>query len=215
MIIYFVRHGVTEGNETNQFQLPTIELSGKGVAQAKFMARRFDSIPVDAIFSSPMTRAAQTAKFIAERTGHTVIENELFGEILRPSVVRGKSKNDPAIQEVVKSIKINFTNPDTRHSDEENYFDAKARAEKILAFLATRTEENILVVTHGEILRMILSVVAFGSDVTPEIYDRFKRTFIPFNTGISKIQYDLSFGLNPTGWYVLAWNDHAHLGEVE
>ena len=214
MIIYFIRHGVTEGNDANQFQLPTIELSEKGVAQAKFMARRFDSIPVDVIFSSHMTRASQTAKFIAERTGHAVIENELFGEIKRPSAVRGKSKDDPTIQEVVKSIKLNFTDPNTKHSDEENYFDAKARAEKILAFLAARTEANILVVTHGEILRMILSVVAFGSDVTPEIYNRFKQTFIPFNTGISKIQYDLSFGLNPAGWYVLAWNDHAHLGEV-
>ena len=179
------------------------------------MARRFDSIPVDVIFSSPMTRAAQTAKSIAERTGHTVIENELFEEIKRPSDVRGKSKEDPEVRAIMKEVKNHFTDPAWRHSDEENYFLLKERAEKALAFLAARTEENILVVTHGEILKMLLSVVAFGSNVTPGIYDRFKRTFVPFNTGISKIQYDLSFGLNPDGWYVLAWNDHAHLGEVE
>ena len=29
-----------------------------------------------------------------------------------------------------------------------------------------------------------------------------------FNTGISKIEH------NELGWYILAWNDHAHLGEV-
>ncbi len=211
MIIYFVRHGSTEGNAANQFQLPTIELSEKGKQEAEFMAKRFEKIPVDILFASPMKRALQTAQAIGRRTGHPVIENALFEEIKRPSDVRGKSKEDPDVKKIMQDVKKHFTDPNWHHSDEENYFEVKERATKVLEFLSSRTEEKILVVTHGEILRMILGLVVFGETLTPEMFDHVKRAFIPFNTGITKIQYDPTIGYSESGWYVQAWNDHAHL----
>lgn len=214
MIIYFVRHGSTDGNEANEFQLPTIELSKKGKQEAEFMAKRFEEIPIDVLFSSTMTRAGQTANAIAERTKHTIIESSLFEEIKRPSDVRGRSKEDPEVKAIMKEVKKNFTNLNWHHSDEENYFEARDRAQKVLNFLSERMEEKILVVTHGEILRMILSIVVFGNTITPEIFDHMKRAFIPFNTGISKIQYDPTIGYSESGWYVQAWNDHAHIEDI-
>ena len=215
MNIYFVRHGSTDGNESDQFQLPTIELSEKGKKQAEFMAKRFENIPIDVIFASPMTRSLQTAHVIAKRTGHTVIEDPIFEEIKRPSAVRGRSKSEPEVKEIMKIVKDTFTDPHHRHSDEEDYFQIKERAEKIMNILSKRGEQNILVVTHGEILKMILALVIFGGKLTSEIFDEVKRTFVPHNTGITLIQYDHSFGLHESGWYVLGWNDHAHLGEVK
>jgi broad specificity phosphatase PhoE len=44
---YFVRHGSTDGNETGAYQLHTIPLSEKGLAQVVFVAERFKNIPVD------------------------------------------------------------------------------------------------------------------------------------------------------------------------
>lgn len=208
MIIYFVRHGTTAGNDANQFQLPTIELSEKGRREAEFMAKRFESIPIDVVLSSTMTRAAQTAHIIAERTGHEIIENPIFEEIKRPSSVRGRSKDDEDVKSIMKEVKANFENPDWRHSDEENYYLLKERAVEALALLTARPEERILVVTHGEILKMMLSVIVFGDSLKPEIYDCVRTKFGTFNTGISKVDY------NDLGWYLLAWNDHAHLGEV-
>ncbi len=215
MNIYFVRHGITAGNDANQFQLPTIELSEKGIEQARFLGRRFETIPVDVVFSSPMTRAMQTARIIAEHTKHEVTPNDLFQEILRPSAVRGRSKDEPEVQAIMKEMKQMFTVSNGHHSDEENFFEARTRAAQALAFLSHRDEKEILVVTHGEILRMMLSVVTFGEEVTFEVYDAMKRTFIPFNTGVTKVQYDMSFGYKKSGWYVLVWNDHAHLGEIK
>jgi hypothetical protein len=61
---------------------------------------------------------------------------------------------------------------------------------------------------------MVLTLIIFGSKITPEIFDDVKRTFIPHNTGITVAQYDLSFGYHESGWYILAWNDHSHLGDV-
>lgn len=208
MIIYFVRHGTTEGNEANQFQLPTADLSKKGIEEARFMARRFESIPIDVMFSSSMTRAAQTAHIISEHIKHPVIENALFEETKRPSVICGKSKDDPKAKEVMEQVKAHFTDPLWRHSDEENYFLLKERANKALEFVLASGKECVLVVTHGEILRMMLAIVIFGKELTPVIFNRIKSVFATFNTGISKIEH------NELGWYILAWNDHAHLGEV-
>lgn len=213
MNIYFVRHGSTDGNESDQFQIPTIELSEKGQRQAKFMAKRFENIPIDVIFASPMTRASQTARVIAEHTGHTVIEDTVFEEIKRPSVVRGRSKSEPCVKMIMKVVKDTFTDPNNRHSDEEDYFQIKDRGKNIMELLSKREEKNILVVTHGEILKMVLALVIFGDKLTPGIFDEIKRTFVPHNTGITLIQYDHSFGLHESGWYVLGWNDHAHLDE--
>lgn len=208
MIIYFVRHGTTEGNDSNQFQLPTIELSEKGVKEAGFMAERFDSIPIDIILSSSMKRACQTAQIIGEHIGDSVVESDLFEEIKRPSDVRGKSKDDPEVKAIMKEVKKHFTDPAWHHSDEENYFLLKERAEKALQFLLDRKESRVLVVTHGEILKMMLSIIIFGNDLTPEAYEHVKSVFATFNTAITKIEH------NELGWYILAWNDHAHLGEV-
>ena len=213
MNIYFVRHGITEGNESNQHQLPTIELSEQGVNQAQFVAKRFKTIPVDVVFASPMTRAAQTARIIADSIGLKVTVSPLFEEINRPSAVRGRNKDEPEVKSIMRIVKETFADPNNRHSDEEDYFQSKKRAENVLNFLSKREEKNILVVTHGEILRMILSLVIFGKGITPEIFDQVKRTFIPHNTGITVIQYDLSFEYHKSGWYILSWNDHAHLGD--
>ena len=211
MIVYFVRHGVTEGNDNNQFQLPTISLSEKGISQAGFIAQRLkdDDIPIDVVFTSPMTRASQTANIIANKIGHKVIKNELFEEIKRPSAVRGRSKEDQEVEQIMKDVKKYFTDPNWKHSDEENYFLARDRAKKALDFLLARKEENILVITHGEILKMMLSVIIHGEDLTPEIYEKIKFVFAIFNTGISKFEF------NALGWYIRAWNDHSHLGEVK
>ena len=81
------------------------------------------------------------------------------------------------------------------------------RAKEALNFLLARKEKSILVVTHGEILKMMLSIIIHGDDLTPEIYEKIKFVFAIFNTAISKFEF------NDLGWYIRAWNDHAHLGE--
>ena len=215
MNIYFVRHGSTNGNEAGEYQLPTVELSEKGVKQAQFMAKRFETILVETIFTSSMTRAAQTARIIAEHTGHTVTESPLFEEIKRPTIVRGRNREDAEVKSIMRVVKDTFANPDKRHSDEEDYFDLKKRAKEAMDFLSQRKEQNILVVTHGEFLKMMLALAIFGEEITPEIFDQVRRTFVPHNTGITIIQYDLSFTHHHSGWYVLGWNDHAHLGEAK
>lgn len=72
-LICLVRHGVTEWNYDGRAQGRTdIPLSAEGLAQAGAVATRLAQEPWDAIYSSTLTRARQTAAAIAELTGHAV-----------------------------------------------------------------------------------------------------------------------------------------------
>ncbi|MCX6715899.1 MAG: histidine phosphatase family protein [Candidatus Taylorbacteria bacterium] len=204
--VYFVRHGITESNENNKFQFPDTPLSEKGLKQAEFLAKRFESIHVDVIISSPMARAKKTAEIIGKHTGHEIIEDDLFMEVKRPTILMGKNREDAEIQAIRKEIKNRYTETSWRHSDEENFILANERAMNALKFILDRPEQDILIVTHGEILRLMLAAMTFGNTLTAEIAQKVSHIFATFNTGITKVEY------NDKGWYVLVWNDHAHLG---
>ena len=79
----FVRHGQSEFNITNQFAGQSDPpLSRLGLLQVERMAAWVvGEYNVDAIYSSDLTRAMQTAQAVADKLSMTVIPNERFREI--------------------------------------------------------------------------------------------------------------------------------------
>jgi probable phosphoglycerate mutase len=207
--IYFVRHGATGGNEKNQFQHITTPLSDMGLKQAEFVASRFESIPVDVVVGSTMTRASQTAEAIAKTVKKEMIASDLFQEILRPTVVRGRSKQDPEVASIMQSVKENFEQEDWHHSDEENFFDLKKRAVKALEFISSLQHENIVVVTHGNFLVMLLMVMGFRQNLTPKVYKDMRQFFVLKNTGITIVDE------HEGQYFLITLNDFAHLGDTD
>lgn len=77
--LYLVRHAEStwnaEGRVQGQADPP---LSERGLAQAERLAERFRGEPIDALYSSPLERARQTAERIAEATAlETQIDDRL------------------------------------------------------------------------------------------------------------------------------------------
>lgn len=63
--ILLVRHGTTEYNETDRLQGRIDNpLNGKGRGEVERLAARLKNEPIDAIFSSPLKRALETAAII-------------------------------------------------------------------------------------------------------------------------------------------------------
>lgn len=208
--VYFVRHGITEGNENNLYQTLEIPLSESGRGQAQSLAERFSRIPFDVLIASPMERAQETARAISEKTNHAIVSEDLFHEILRPSVVRGQSATLPEVAEIIKMTDSYWGIEEKKHSDEENFFDLKLRASKALDYLLNRDEETIAVVTHGTFLKMLIAVMMEGEELNPEFFESIDRFFFPENTGITWVEYNRPF--RPNRWQLITWNDHAHLG---
>ncbi|MDR3571505.1 MAG: histidine phosphatase family protein [Candidatus Pacebacteria bacterium] len=203
---YFVRHGSTEFNEKGVFQFAETPLSNTGEHQAQELAHRFENIHVEAIISSDMTRAVQTATAIAEKVGTPVEQSALFHEHLRPSVIRGLSYVDAKAQDVIEILRGLWTHPTERHQDEENFHDLKARALQAIEFLERRPESSIVVVSHGTFLKMLLCTMSARESVTPELFRAIDRVFFTSNTGITKAEYETK------RWKIVTWNDRAHLG---
>lgn len=80
--IYLIRHGLTLWNAEKRFQgHRDIPLSAEGVEQAKRVSKRLKALRIDAVYSSDLWRAYQTAQMIAEPHAISVIPVSEFREI--------------------------------------------------------------------------------------------------------------------------------------
>ena len=211
--IYFVRHGQSEGNIGLIRQHSSTALTDLGRKQANLVADRLSTYPIETIISSTMSRAQETAQIIANRINKEIEFSDLFVERRRPSEQIGKPKDDLIALESQRLIEENFLTPDYYYSDEENFTDLKNRASQMLNFVAERPEENILVVGHGYIMRLVLAYAICGPNLSALEGQKFINALKTNNTGMTIFDY------NPESahpWQVLVWNDHAHLeGLVE
>ncbi|MDP9983908.1 putative phosphoglycerate mutase [Pseudarthrobacter oxydans] len=72
-LLLLVRHGETPTTGTVlPGRAPGLHLSDRGRAQAERVAERLSGLPVDALYSSPLERACETAEPTAARTGLAV-----------------------------------------------------------------------------------------------------------------------------------------------
>lgn len=82
MNLFLIRHAVSEWNEIGLIQgCKDPGLSPKGKKQAEALGASFKAKKLDAIYSSPLTRAADTAKALAKHTGAQVYYDDLLREI--------------------------------------------------------------------------------------------------------------------------------------
>ncbi|MCD7838086.1 MAG: histidine phosphatase family protein [Clostridiales bacterium] len=151
MKLYLVRHGETDWNRANKVLGRTdIPLNETGRRQAKQLAERLSGIPLNLIYTSPLSRAVQTGQTIAEkqltcgcRAESRLIEQD-FG------VFEGVPRDDPSYQ----AEKRNYFR---RYPGGESYFDVVARVYPFLYQMRDTAGEDkkVLIVTHGGICRII------------------------------------------------------------
>ena len=206
--VYFVRHGESEENVTRVHLGSEAPLTEQGQEQAQLVAERIQRIGVDAVITSPFSRARDTAAAIAEKVGCTLEENDLLGEWREPSETVGLHIDDPVRKDIRANIHAAVDDHEYRHSDEETFAELAERARKTLAMLEARPEERLCVVTHGGFLRALVGVITFGEDFTKKEFQHILQHFYTHNTGITYIPYDPE----KHGWRIITWNDQVHLG---
>ncbi|HEY4496637.1 MAG TPA: histidine phosphatase family protein [Candidatus Paceibacterota bacterium] len=204
MRLYIVRHGKSEGNLRGVHQTPEEKLSEAGLAQARLIAQRFSDITIDKIISSSHKRAEETAIAISEIVKQPVILSNLFTEIKRPSSIIGKGENETA--EVRALIRSMWHDPNWRHSDEETFFELRDRGIKGLQYILSLNSDNVLLVSHGILIDILLSLMIYGNNLEPKQFEPILKFFHMENTGLTLFEY------NDGHWRIVTWNDQAHLG---
>ena len=80
--IYLVRHGTTDWNKEEVFRgRVDCKLNETGQAEANALAAYFQDVPIDVIYSSPLSRAVETAQAIAGPRNLPVIPEPAFIDI--------------------------------------------------------------------------------------------------------------------------------------
>ena len=82
MEIYLVRHGRTEWNDMNVLQgLTDVYLNDEGIRLAKLTAEALKDVYFDKIFTSPLSRAYDTAEILENGRGIPILKYLLLEEI--------------------------------------------------------------------------------------------------------------------------------------
>ena len=82
MKLYIVRHGTTEWNVQYRFQGRTdIELNSNGRILAGKLGEKLENVHFDCIYSSPLSRAYETANLIRGHRNIQIIKDDLLTEI--------------------------------------------------------------------------------------------------------------------------------------
>jgi 2,3-bisphosphoglycerate-dependent phosphoglycerate mutase len=154
--ILLARHGETDWNRERRFQgWADPRLNGTGRAQAELLARQLEETPFDAVYSSDLRRAHETAEIVAAPHGVPVL-------------------TDPGLREVDVGplTGLTWTEVQERFGDERPLGETReqhhARVRAAVERIARRhAGHRILIVTHGGTMRALHSLARDGADVEP------------------------------------------------
>jgi probable phosphoglycerate mutase len=211
--LWLVRHGETEWNAEGRWQGQTdVHLSELGREQARRLARRLEGEHFNAVISSDLMRAHETARIVASKLGGKpdVYLDRRWREI-HVGALSGLTANDALTRGLGR-----WSRPfEERYPDGESRADMAIRVGHALTDLAQqRRSGRVIVFTHGGTIKSAFGVLM--QDPQSPFWTHFGPTA---NTAISRFQVALEATDDTTegepGALVrgrlLGFNDSAHL----
>jgi len=169
--LYLVRHGENLANITKEFSYKLVDysLTPKGVLQAEQTSIFFKDLPLDAIYASPLKRAAETGEIIA-RPHHLPVE---ILEDFREINVGDMEKMAPTLENWNRYGQI-YTgwadgHPEERFPGGENFLELIERASRgLLTATHERSNQRILIAAHGGIFVALVNHFCREADAEPD-----------------------------------------------
>lgn len=166
MKIYSTRHGQTSYNKKEIILGTTdITLDSTGREQAEVLADKIADLDcIDLIISSPMTRAMQTARTVADKCGLDIIIEERFRE-WNYGEYEGKSR----FTEGFADNKVNFGVKMGKNG--ESLLQLSHRVYSALDdIIKMYNDKTVLIVSHGGICRVIET---YFNDMTTAVFSNW------------------------------------------
>jgi broad specificity phosphatase PhoE len=197
MNIYLIRHGRQNTTLCNA----DVGLAEEGYLQADLLGKRLASYEIDALYSSQLIRAVQTAEVINLyiRQQHNIRENiaEIsFGDL--------EGKTNEYIGEHYADFKAEQMKleEDIPYPGGENGRDVFKRAMITIEEIIKSDKKNVVVVTHGGVIRALLAGL-LGLDMRKKLLFAYSLE----NSSITELVYDEKYNR----FYLQRFNDYAHL----
>jgi broad specificity phosphatase PhoE len=154
-LVLLARHGETDWNAAGRWQGHADRpLSERGACQARELARRLRAFPLDAVYSSDLRRARETAHSVAEEHGPGVIELPELREVDTGSWT-GLTRQEARLRFPEEFARWEATG-EAGWEGGESYEELSARVVPAVERLgAAHPGERVLVVAHAGVVRAV------------------------------------------------------------
>lgn len=200
--IIAIRHGETAWNKDTRIQGHLdIPLNETGRWQAECAGRALADELIDAIYTSDLSRARETAEAIAHHTRaplqlHASLRERAFGHF------QGRTFAEIEAQAPDDALLWRKRVPDWQPEGGESLLDLRERILQTTHSLAARhLGQQIVLVAHGGVLD-ILHRAATRQDL------QAPRTWLLANTAINRLLW------TPEGFALIGWGDTRHLDQT-
>lgn len=227
MIIYLIRHGRQSSSDCNV----NVPLAKAGIRQAELLGVRMQQYPIDALYSSNLIRAVETAKIAFAQNQTLLAKHQIreglaevdFGELTGqpdPEVKkyyvqyyeRQRKLFDTKEQESSKGSAFDQVKPfvgefmvpleEMWYPNGENGAMVLERVMPVVKEWLESDAKQIAVVTHGGVIRILLCAL-FGGDFCRRL--QFGTSLE--NCSITQIHYDEEKNV----FFLDRFNDYAHI----
>lgn len=200
--IILIRHGETDWNAEGRIQghLP-VPLNPRGAEQAEALAVHLRDVSFEAIYSSDLRRALQTAEMIATLSGHEIQGDERLREWdlgILTGMLRVEAERDhPRAAKIYRNHLVEEAIPDG-----ESIRQRFERVTSAVADIGARHPgETVLVVSHGGPLGD-----CYRRAVGKGLQERLKVDL--FNASVNRIRIDAG------RWELVSWAEVEHLSAI-
>ena len=156
MALYVARHGETDYNAQGRYAGSTdIPINQKGSYQSKELAERLTDMTFDAIISSPMLRARQTADIVCETLHMQYTVYEEFAE-RDMGIYEGLTREEADSRFPYPQGRLHSSNPEEAPEGGESIRQVCDRINNGMKRLCHDFEgKNVLLICHGQTARAI------------------------------------------------------------
>lgn len=197
-----VRHGETACNAEGRLQGHRGgALSPRGHEQSAAVAERLSETRFDALYSSDLARAHETAGYIARRTGHEIMTDPRLRERCM-GVFEGLTWHEAETRYPEEMARYRERDPDYVFPEGESWQQVYDRVVACSDEMARRhVGRTVVVVSHGGVLhRMFRHTVGLPFQAP--------RTWTIYNASINR------FLIGDGTWMLGTWGDIGHLEEI-
>ena len=173
MRLILIRHG----RQSSPLCNVDVDLSEVGRLQAELLAKRLTRVNPDAIYTSALTRAKQTAEILFG-TETAFIEREALNEISFGTMTGGADADNAVLfPEYFAAKKKKEEN--IRHPGGECPTEVFDRAVKVVEEAVTSGAETVVFVTHGGVIRaLVAGLLGLGAGQMLRIADSLEHTSV-------------------------------------
>lgn len=186
MLLYVLRHGVTQWNKLKKVQgAMDIPLAPEGIELAKKTGEALKDVHFDICFTSPLTRAKQTARYVLRDRDIPFVEDKRIQEI-DFGVLEGTQFKDEQGKIISREMEIFFTDP-LKFKRPENGEDISDILKRTGDFWREKTtdpalsDKTVLVSSHGCAVRALLQNIY-------QDHEHFWHGCVPPNCSINLIE---------------------------